>query len=113
MTPLIGRFYSNDMVGFTPSNPMMFNRYSYANNNPFKFVDPTGTCPEDNSFRDCIEIGVVKEGGEVKGSEYTDNIAKENHQSHRVLSGTVEKASVIKADGSLICTSNSGHFTKH
>lgn len=40
--PVIGRFYSNDPVGFTPSNPMMFNRYAYANNNPYKYVDPDG-----------------------------------------------------------------------
>jgi RHS repeat-associated protein len=40
--PVIGRFYSNDPVGFTASNPMMFNRYAYANNNPYKYVDPDG-----------------------------------------------------------------------
>jgi uncharacterized protein RhaS with RHS repeats len=40
--PLIGRFYSNDPVGFTASNPMMFNRYAYANNNPYKYTDPDG-----------------------------------------------------------------------
>ena len=43
--PVIGRFYSNDPVGFTASNPMMFNRYAYANNNPYKFVDPDGREP--------------------------------------------------------------------
>ena len=40
--PVIGRFYSNDPVGFTASNPMMFNRYAYGNNNPYKFTDPDG-----------------------------------------------------------------------
>ncbi len=40
--PVIGRFYSNDPVGFSADNPMMFNRYAYANNNPYKFVDPDG-----------------------------------------------------------------------
>ena len=40
--PVIGRFYSNDPVGFSTSNPMMFNRYAYANNNPYKYVDPDG-----------------------------------------------------------------------
>jgi RHS repeat-associated protein len=40
--PLIGRFYSNDPVGFKASNLMMFNRYAYANNNPYKFIDPDG-----------------------------------------------------------------------
>ncbi len=41
--PAIGRFYGNDPVGYTPDNPVMsFNRYSYVNNNPYKYVDPDG-----------------------------------------------------------------------
>ena len=39
--PVIGRFYSNDPVGFT-GNPHSFNRYAYVNNNPYKYVDPDG-----------------------------------------------------------------------
>ncbi|KKO46415.1 hypothetical protein WG68_06530 [Arsukibacterium ikkense] len=50
--PVIGRFYSNDPVGFTPSNPMMFNRYAYANNNPYKFVDPDGRNPTGRGMPD-------------------------------------------------------------
>jgi RHS repeat-associated protein len=38
--PVIGRFMSNDPVGFT--NIHNFNRYAYANNNPYKFTDPDG-----------------------------------------------------------------------
>ncbi|SUI78365.1 Cell wall-associated polypeptide CWBP200 [Shewanella baltica] len=38
--PLIGRFYSNDPVGFRDLHS--FNRYAYANNNPYKYVDPDG-----------------------------------------------------------------------
>lgn len=38
--PVIGRFYSNDPVGMT--NVHTFNRYAYANNNPYKYVDPDG-----------------------------------------------------------------------
>lgn len=40
--PQIGRFYSNDPVGFQANAPMMFNRYAYANNNPYRYVDPDG-----------------------------------------------------------------------
>ncbi len=41
--PVIGRFYSNDPVGYTAKNPVMsFNRYLYVNNNPYKFKDPDG-----------------------------------------------------------------------
>jgi uncharacterized protein RhaS with RHS repeats len=41
--PRIGRFMSMDPVGFVESNPMSFNRYLYVNNNPYKYIDPTGT----------------------------------------------------------------------
>lgn len=40
--PVIGRFYSNDPVGFVESHPSSFGRYTYANNNPYKYVDPDG-----------------------------------------------------------------------
>ncbi|NRB25799.1 MAG: hypothetical protein HRU42_19580 [Shewanella sp.] len=41
--PVIGRFYSNDPVGYTYANPVMsFNRYLYVNNNPYKYTDPNG-----------------------------------------------------------------------
>ncbi|MDT7526245.1 RHS repeat-associated core domain-containing protein [Pseudidiomarina sp. GXY010] len=38
--PVVGRFYSNDPVGFKDIHS--FNRYAYANNNPYKYVDPDG-----------------------------------------------------------------------
>jgi hypothetical protein len=39
--PVIGRFYSNDPVGFIGTIDS-FNRYSYVGNNPYKYTDPTG-----------------------------------------------------------------------
>jgi RHS repeat-associated protein len=38
--PVIGRFYSNDPIGFRDVHS--FNRYAYANNNPYKYTDPDG-----------------------------------------------------------------------
>ena len=41
--PVIGRFYSNAPVGWTPANPVMsFNRYLYVNNKQYKYTDPNG-----------------------------------------------------------------------
>ena len=55
--PVIGRFYSNDPVGYTAKNPVMsFNRYLYANNNPYKYTDPNG----EFSFLAALAFGAVE-----------------------------------------------------
>ena len=38
--PVIGRFYSNDPLGYRGVHS--FNRYAYASNNPYKYTDPDG-----------------------------------------------------------------------
>jgi len=40
--PTIGRFLSIDPVGVSPINGLNFNRYWYANNNPYRYTDPDG-----------------------------------------------------------------------
>jgi RHS repeat-associated protein len=40
--PVIGRFLSNDPVGFAPSRPEYFNRYAYVGNDPLNKTDPDG-----------------------------------------------------------------------
>lgn len=61
--PVIGRFYSNDPVGWTPENPVMsFNRYLYVNNNPYKYTDP------DGEFLNLITAGVGALVGGVSGA---------------------------------------------
>ncbi|MCG7542542.1 RHS repeat-associated core domain-containing protein [Pseudoalteromonas sp. OF7H-1] len=51
--PVIGRFYSNDPVDVLGhmsrgENVHGFNRYNYAYNNPFKYIDPDGEAPKSN-----------------------------------------------------------------
>ncbi|MFW5451139.1 MAG: RHS repeat domain-containing protein [Methylophagaceae bacterium] len=40
--PIVGRFMGVDPVGFQENNIQSVNRYAYANNNPYKYVDPDG-----------------------------------------------------------------------
>jgi hypothetical protein len=56
--PVIGRFMSNDPVGFT--NVHTFNRYAYANNNPYKYIDPDGMEPVGINIGGGFTYGGVK-----------------------------------------------------
>lgn len=43
--PEVGRFMGMDAVGFQDDNPISYNRYAYANNNPYRYSDPDGNVP--------------------------------------------------------------------
>jgi len=43
--PTVGRFMGVDPVGVQAENVHSFNRFAYANNNPYTFVDPDGRSP--------------------------------------------------------------------
>jgi len=40
--PIVGRFMGMDSAGVDPEDPRTFNRFAYANNSPYKYVDPDG-----------------------------------------------------------------------
>jgi len=43
--PEIGRFITPDTIVQAPFNPQTLNRYTYCNNNPLNYVDPSGHFP--------------------------------------------------------------------
>jgi len=45
--PNVGRFTGVDPIGFQEGDLHTFNRYAYANNNPYKYIDPNGQWVED------------------------------------------------------------------
>ncbi len=64
--PVIGRFMSNDPVGYSAENPTMsFNRYLYVNNNPYKYVDPDGEWFVGAIIGAAIEVAVQAYTGEL------------------------------------------------
>jgi RHS repeat-associated protein len=42
--PAIGRWLSLDTIVPDPANPQSLDRLSYVQNNPLKYIDPTGHC---------------------------------------------------------------------
>ena len=48
--PVVGRFMGVDPQHFDENNLHSFNRYAYANNNPYRYVGPDGRSPLDIGF---------------------------------------------------------------
>lgn len=53
--PEVGRFMSPDPAGIRPDGPFTFNRYVYANANPYKFIDRDGRESACASLTGCNE----------------------------------------------------------
>ena len=64
--PQLGRFYSIDPKEAEPGDLHSLNRYAYANNNPYRYVDPDGHSPLDLAFFavDAVKLGVALYKGE-------------------------------------------------
>jgi hypothetical protein len=54
--PEIGRFLSMDPAAVNPNDPRTFNRYAYANNSPYNYMDPDG---ESAVVLEGIAIGLL------------------------------------------------------
>ena len=62
----VGRFLTVDtVVPGDGADPMGFNRYAYARNNPIKYTDPTG-----HLFEIAVEIDYMNENGTFWGYNY-------------------------------------------
>jgi RHS repeat-associated protein len=72
--PLAGRFLSVDPVTTDAKTGGHFNRYDYANNNPYRFKDPDGRSPLDVGFLayDVVKFGVAVYSGVGIGAAAAD-----------------------------------------
>ena len=72
--PVLGRFMGIDPAAVEPGSVHGFNRYAYANNNPYKYVDPDGRSPLDVAFLiyDIGKLGVAIYSGVGVGAAAAD-----------------------------------------
>lgn len=88
--PGIGRFLSNDPMASDTKTGWNFNRYDYANNNPYRFTDPDGRWAED------LVLGIPSI---IMGAKsLADNVGAGNYAAAAV------DALGIVADGAAIAT---------
>lgn len=68
--PVLGRFMGVDPVDFQTDNLHSFNRYTYANNNPYKFIDPSGEYAELGLEVASLALGVFSFQKNVDAGNY-------------------------------------------
>lgn len=54
-SPQMARFFSVDPVGGDPKYPQSWNRYTYTQNNPLRYVDPTGEFQAPSEIADDLD----------------------------------------------------------
>ena len=101
--PDIGRFYSNDPIGF--DNIHNFNRYSYANNNPYKYVDPDGrdaviTYNKNGSIQIDISTKFSGSGASAKNIAAVKSIVSKTWSGTYSIDGKSTQVNVAITDAS-------------
>ena len=74
--PVLGRFLSNDPVGFETGTPQQFNRYAYVHNDPINWLDPTGlkADPKENRKRHQEALKKFKKQLEKRGYKVYEDV---------------------------------------
>ena len=72
--PVLGRFMGVDPAPIAPDRLNGINRYAYANDNPYRYVDPDGHSPIDVAFLvwDIGKLGVALYKGDGRGEAAVD-----------------------------------------
>ena len=103
--PVIGRFLSNDPVGFIASgyDPRYVNRYAYAANEPINNTDPTGEACAPCAI---VVWNLAREVGKSVGRKALKEFAKRQAKKHApgitastVVVGTIAIMSDESTDG--------------
>jgi len=97
-----GRFLSIDPVGVQPEKIHSFNRYAYANNNPYKYVDPDG----EAAWFVPLVVSIIKEAAATGVEEATGIPVSTKGIGKKILRGEIKKNIAPKKGPDFIVSRN-------
>ncbi len=89
----LNRWIQPDTIVPDPKNPQTLNRYSYVNNNPVKYTDPSGHCVFGLDTLVCVIIGGIIAG--ALGYEYWAGPSVGQRPDHKGVEVASERWSTI------------------
>jgi RHS repeat-associated protein len=99
--PVIGRFYSNDPLGalshLQKGNVHGFGRYTYGNNNPYRFTDPDGKESLDISIADELKVMAQSLGFSGVNDANTNGPAAVTAAKHQIAADAGDISDVATA----------------
>ncbi|HQR71316.1 MAG TPA: RHS repeat-associated core domain-containing protein [Burkholderiaceae bacterium] len=123
--PSIGRFMAVDPAEFSGDNLHSFNRYAYANNNPYKFVDPDGrngvaavggvivetlNAIKGHGFDGDRVLGALRDGYDGEGNGVL-SAAIEDASAVATLAGGIGALRVVAGEAAATATATKGAHT--
>lgn len=106
--PVLGRFMGVDPVDFQEDNIHSFNRYAYANNNPYKYIDLDGRHPVIAAIvegliwlgaRQAGTVAVVEAGAAIATGSMAPSVALEGAAALAARRATTLAENGIKGKG--------------
>ncbi|HEY3520104.1 MAG TPA: RHS repeat-associated core domain-containing protein [Rhodanobacteraceae bacterium] len=98
--PQVGGFLSSDPIDISTTDGSNFNRYWYANDNPYRYTDPDGQCPDNKACAEAVPDNVFRDTtlGRLAAALAGNPIAAFRSNHENPLSGEVlNPAQVVDA----------------
>lgn len=111
--PTVGRFLSVDPVTALSSPVGMFNRYKYAANNPYRFVDPDGRKDKEVQQRERTDFRSMSSRPGLGGSATEGHIrgmTGVSYSSVRAGGGSVENKFYMNDEGEVLGKTQQGCY---
>ena len=98
--PVLGRFLSADPIAASSNIDAGFNRYLYANNNPYGFIDPDGRAPTSEILYGAGGRGDADATAYSNSDEYSGNSVVQGRRKRSKLNAEIVVKPYQEVDGS-------------